>query len=31
MTMKHLLIKVSLAYLRGLEGPELSEEDMPMI
>ena len=29
--MGHSSIKVSLTYLRGLEIPELSEEDMPMI
>ena len=29
--MGHSSIKVSLTYLRGLEVPELSEEDMPMI
>ena len=29
--MGHSSIKVSLSYLRGLEVPELNEEDMPMI
>ena len=29
--MGHSSIKVSLTYLRGLEVPELKEEDMPMI
>ena len=29
--MGHSSIKVSLTYLRGLEIPELNEEDMPMI
>ena len=29
--MGHSSIKVSLTYLRGLEVPELNEEDMPMI
>ena len=29
--MGHSSIKVSLTYLRGLEVPELIEEDMPMI
>lgn len=29
--MGHSSIKVSLTYLRGLEVPELTEEDMPMI
>ena len=29
--MGHSSIKVSLTYLRGLEVPELSEEDMPML
>lgn len=27
----HFSIKVSLIYLRGLEVPELSEEDMPTL
>ena len=30
-TMGHSSINVSLTYLRGLEIPELNEEDMPMI
>ena len=29
--MGHSSIKVSLTYLRGLEIPELEEDDMPMI
>ena len=29
--MGHSSIRVSLTYLRGLEVPELNEEDMPMI
>ncbi len=29
--MGHSSIKVSLTYLRGLEVPELNEQDMPMI
>jgi hypothetical protein len=29
--MGHSSINVSLTYLRGLEIPELKEEDMPMI
>ena len=29
--MGHSSINVSLTYLRGLEVPELNEEDMPMI
>ena len=29
--MGHSSINVSLTYLRGLEIPELTEEDMPMI
>jgi hypothetical protein len=29
--MGHLSINVSLTYLRGLEIPELNEEDMPII
>ena len=29
--MGHSSINVSLTYLRGLEIPELNEEDMPMI
>ena len=29
--MAHLSIKVSLTHLRGLEVPELSEEDMSVI
>ena len=29
--MGHSSIKVSLTYLRGLEAPKLSEEDMPML
>ena len=29
--MGHSSINVSLTYLRGLEVPELTEEDMPMI
>ena len=29
--MGHSYINVSLTYLRGLEVPELTEEDMPMI
>jgi len=29
--MGHSSINVSLTYLRGLEVPELYEEDMPMI
>jgi len=29
--MGHSFIRVSLTYLRGLEVPELNEEDMPMI
>jgi len=29
--MGHSSIKVSLTYLRGLEVPELSEEDMPTL
>jgi hypothetical protein len=29
--MGHSSMKVSLTYLRGLEVPELTEEDMPMI
>jgi hypothetical protein len=29
--MGHSYINVSLTYLRGLEIPELKEEDMPMI
>ena len=29
--MGHSSINVSLTYLRGLEVPELKEEDMPMI
>ena len=29
--MRHSSINVSLTYLRGLEIPELKEEDMPMI
>jgi len=29
--MGHLSINVSLTYLRGLELPELKEEDMPMV
>ena len=29
--MDHLLINVSLTYLRGLEVSELTEEDMPMV
>ena len=29
--MGHSSIKVSLTYLRGLEVPELREEDMPMV
>jgi hypothetical protein len=29
--MGHSSINVSLAYLRGLELPELKEEDMPMV
>ena len=29
--MGHSSIYVSLTYLRGLEIPELTEEDMPMI
>ena len=28
---RFFLINVSLTYLRGLEVPELNEEDMPMI
>ena len=31
MVMGHSSINVSLTYLRGLEIPELKEEDMPMI
>jgi len=30
-TMEHSSIKVSLTYLRGLEVPKLTEEDMPVI
>ena len=30
-TVGHSSINVSLTYLRGLEVPELNEEDMPMI
>lgn len=30
-TLRHSLIKVSLTYLRRLEVPKLTEEDMPMI
>ena len=29
--MGHSSINVSLTYLRGLEIPELNEEDMPMV
>jgi hypothetical protein len=29
--MEHSSINVSLTYLRGLEVPELKEEDMPMV
>ena len=29
--MRHSSINVSLNYLKGLEVPELNEEDMPMI
>jgi len=29
--MGHSSINISLTYLRGLEIPELKEEDMPMI
>jgi hypothetical protein len=29
--MGHSSINVSLTYLRGLELPELKEEDMPMV
>ena len=29
--MGHLSINVSLTYLRGLEVPELNEQDVPMI
>ena len=29
--MGHSSIKVSLTYLRGLEVPELTEDDMPII
>jgi hypothetical protein len=29
--MGHSSINVSLSYLRGLELPELKEEDMPMV
>jgi len=29
--MGHSSINVSLTYLRGLEVPELNEDDMPMI
>ena len=29
--MRHPSINFSLTYLRGLEVPELNEEDMPMI
>jgi hypothetical protein len=29
--MDHSSINVSLTYLRGLEIPELNEDDMPMI
>jgi hypothetical protein len=29
--MGHSSINISLIYLRGLEVPELKEEDMPMI
>jgi hypothetical protein len=29
--MRHSSINVSLTYLRGLEVPELKEEDMPFI
>jgi hypothetical protein len=29
--MGHSSINVSLTYLRGLELPELTEEDMPMV
>jgi hypothetical protein len=29
--MGHSSINISLIYLRGLEIPELNEEDMPMI
>ena len=29
--MDHLLINVSLTFLRGLEVSELTEEDMPMV
>jgi hypothetical protein len=29
--MGHSSMNVSLTYLRGLEVPELNEEDMPMI
>ena len=31
MAMGHSSINVSLTYLRGLEIPELIEDDMPMI
>ena len=31
MAMGHSSINVSLTYLRGLEIPELKEEDIPMI
>jgi len=29
--MGHSSLKVSLTYLRGLEVPELTEEDMPQV